>query len=127
MDKPKIMVVDDEPQIGQILTRFLAKHNYRVIFFTSGKEAIAYLKNNTIDLLLTDLQMPDLTGLEIARQVKTLFPALPVIVMSGSASGQARDEIFSLGADFILKPFELTDLLERIDSRQSNLQPGKKP
>ena len=41
--KPTIMVVDDEPQIGQMLTKFLGKHNYRVIFFTSGKKAIAYL------------------------------------------------------------------------------------
>jgi DNA-binding response OmpR family regulator len=145
--KPAIMVVDDEPQIGKILTLFLGKHNYKAIPFTSGKEAITYLKNNTIDLLLTDLQIPDktavspanrdktavspanrdktavssanreITGIELAQQAKTLYPALPIIVMSGSADGKDRDEIFKLGADFIPKPFELADLLERIDSR----------
>jgi DNA-binding response OmpR family regulator len=123
--------VDDEPQIGQILTKFLTKHNYRVIFFTSGKKALDYLKSNSacsepfgipqdklsesVTLLLTDMQMPGMTGLELAREVKPLYPALPIIVMSGSADGRDRDEIFSLGADFIYKPFELAELLERVE------------
>lgn len=121
-----IMVVDDEPHIGKMLTQFLARHNYQVIFFTRGKEALAYLKDFPGDLLLTDLQMPNLTGIELAREVKTLYPALPIIVMSGSADGPARDEIFSIPADFIPKPFGLADLLERINSQITinHNQPG---
>jgi DNA-binding response OmpR family regulator len=111
-----IIVVDDEPGIGEILTRFLAKHNHKPIFFTSGNDALVYLKSGPVTLLLTDMEMPEITGIELARQVKTLYPALPIIVMSGSANGQDRDVIFQLGADFISKPFDLVDLLKRIDA-----------
>jgi DNA-binding response OmpR family regulator len=58
--------------------------------------------------------MPEMSGLELARQVKTLYPAIPIIVMSGTADGKDRDEIFSLSADFIPKPFDLADLLKRV-------------
>ncbi|MFH1227856.1 MAG: response regulator [Planctomycetota bacterium] len=152
--KPIIMVVDDEPQIGQMLTRFLGKHNYGVIYFTSGKKALDYLQSNSavrdchalnhngsglamtskgchceersdeaistsngVHLLLTDMQMPEISGLELVRQVKILYPALPIIVMSGSADGQDRDEIFKLGADFITKPLDFADLLKQVNSR----------
>jgi len=142
------MIVDDEPQIGKMLTQFLGKHNCRVIFFTNGKDALACLKSNRVNLLLTDMTMPGITGIpygtpfngtclpvrqaclpvrqvpsgiELARQVKTLYPALPVIVMSGLADGRDRDEIFSLGADFIPKPFDLVELLKRINSHKEYL------
>ncbi len=128
------MVVDDDPAIGQILTVFLAKRNYASVVFTSGKEALNYLAANEVNLLLTDIEMPaafgeprpdisgrEMSGLELARQVKRLFPpacrdargagrALPVIVMSGTADSRALDEIFKLGADFILGLLEQSDL-----------------
>jgi two-component system response regulator HydG len=122
------MVVDDEPQIGQMLTKFLGKHNYKAIPFTSGKEAIAYLKSvnegeprcllkTSVDNDLYGRWLLLTAGIELARQAKTLYPTLPIIVMSSSADGRDRDEIFSLGADFIHKPFKLTDLLQLINSQ----------
>jgi len=134
--KPVIMIVDDDPMIGRCLTMFLdgqparpdghSGGGYRVIFFTNGHKALDYLADNTVNFLLTDLQMPEMTGLELLRQVKTLYPALPALVMSGSADGPLghpaggadRDEIFALGADFIAKPFDLADLLKHIRSAQ---------
>lgn len=119
------MVVDDDPEIGRIVTSLLCKHNHNhgVISFTGGKGALAYLKNDIscpderrVKLLLTDIEMSEMTGLELLRQAKTLYPGLPVIVMSGAGEGRDRDEIFSLGADFIPKPFGLVDLLARINS-----------
>ncbi len=143
--KPTIIVVDDDPMIGKLLTTFLGEREYEVNYFTSPQKALTCLRllgntpnpvrsehnqrnnlssksdcslsdaSNGVNLLLTDLQMPEMTGLELTRQVKTLYPRLPVIVMSGSADGPERDEIFALGADFIPKPFDFADLLERID------------
>jgi len=114
---PVVLVVDDNPIIGKLLMRFLTEENYEVTSFTRGKEALEYLKTNeAVGLLLTDIDMPEMSGIELSRQVKTLYPALPIIVMSGSADGQTRDEIFSLGADFIPKPFELVDLLKRVET-----------
>lgn len=113
--KLKIIVVDDDPIIGKLLARFLTEENYEVTSFTSGEKALNHLKTNeAVDLLLTDIDMPEMTGIELARQAMALYPALPIIVMSGSAGGEARDEIFSLGADFIPKPFDMADLLERV-------------
>jgi len=110
------MVVDDEPIIGKLLTMFLTEENYEVTSFTRGKKALEHLKTNgAVSLLLTDVNMPEMSGIELARQVKTLYPTLPIIVMSGSADGQTRDEIFSLGADFIPKPFGFTELIEKIN------------
>ena len=145
------MVVDDDPVIGKLLTRFLTEENYEVTSFTSGKDALDYLKSQIppnpiksphppfakgekggleirgdfacgVDLLLTDMQMPEMSGIELARQAKILYPALPIIVMSGSADGRARDEIFALGADFIAKPFDLVDLLKRIQQAVQSLK-----
>lgn len=62
--KPTIMIVDDQPMIEKFLMWFLGKQNYGVIFFTNGKKALAYLKSNTVSLLLTDMEMPEITGLE---------------------------------------------------------------
>lgn len=82
-----------------------------------GRETTeAISTSNGVALLLTDLDMPEINGLELARQAKRLYPTLPIIVMSGSADGQDRDAIFALGADFIPKPFELDDLLKRIET-----------
>ena len=141
----RIIVVDDDPMIGKLLTTFLGEREYEVNYFTSPQKALTCLRllgntpnpvrsehnqrnnlssksdcslsdaSNGVNLLLTDLQMPEMSGIELVRAAKILCPALPVIVMSGSADGAARDEIFSLGADFIPKPFELADLLKRID------------
>jgi CheY-like chemotaxis protein len=144
--KPTIIVVDDDPMIGKCLTMFLDGQGYRVIFFTDGNKALAYLADNAVNpvrsehnqrnnlssksncslldasngvnFLLTDMQMPEMSGLELLRQVKALYPALPALVMSGSADGRDRDEIFALGADFIPKPFDLADLLQRIEVAQ---------
>ncbi|MFH1228442.1 MAG: response regulator [Planctomycetota bacterium] len=116
--KPTILVVDNQPLIGEMLTQFLGRHNHEALFFTSGKKALTHLKTNeAVNLLLTDMVMPKMSGLELVRQVKTLYPELPIIVMSGSADGRDRDEIFKLGADFIPKPFQLIDLLMLINSR----------
>ncbi|MFH1227652.1 MAG: response regulator [Planctomycetota bacterium] len=132
-EKPTIMVVDDTPQIGQMLTQFLGRHNHEVISFTSGIKALNHLKTNlraeggtseAVGLLLTDMNMPEMTGIELARQAKILYPALPIIVMSGSVDGQDRDEIFKLGVDFIPKPFDFVDLLKRINLRLPTVPAG---
>jgi DNA-binding NtrC family response regulator len=116
--KPKIMVVDDEPIIGEILTKFLTTKDYEVASFTSGKKALEHLKTNEVNLLLTDLDMPDISGIELIKATKELKPKLPILVMTGMYGSGLMDELFKLGiSDYIAKPFELDSLEEIIESR----------
>ena len=118
MDKPKIIVVDDEPDIGEILTRFLAKKNYEVASFTSGKEALEYLKTNEVNLLLTDMAMPEMNGIELIRATKGLQPNLPILLMTGTPNAEMMNELIKYTiSDYIAKPFELDSLEKVIASR----------
>ena len=118
------MVVDDEPAIAELLTRFLTKKNYEVTGFTSGKEALEHLKTNEVNLLLTDIDMPEMSGIELIKATKELKPNLPILVITGTANLKAMNEIvitMGIGTDYIAKPFQL-DSLEKIVA--SRLQSG---
>jgi len=116
--KPKIIVVDDEPAIGELLTRFLAKKNYEVASFTSGKEALEHLKTNDVNLLLTDMNMPEMNGIELIRATKGLQPNLPILLMTGTPDAEMMNELIKYTiSDYITKPFELDSLEKVIASR----------
>ena len=113
----KIMVVDDEPALGELLVRFLGKKGYEAVSFTSGKKALAYLKDNPVSLVLTDVNMPEMNGIEVVRLAKQIRPDLPIIVM-GSHIGdeEIKSNLFKLGVtDYLSKPFELTFLEKTIE------------
>lgn len=117
--KPKIMIVDDEPFIGELLTRFLSKRGYEAISFTSGQKALTYLENNPVNLVLTDLVMPEMNGIELIKAVKALHPNLPILVMLGWVpEPELMDDLIKLGIpDHIAKPFTLKEIETTIASR----------
>jgi len=119
MDKPKIMVVDDELEIGELLTRFLQKKNYEVTSFTSPKKALEYLRTNSVNLMLTDIHMPEMSGIELIKTAKGIKSNLPVIVMTGMpGSGLMKEIIGKLGiSDYLVKPFQLDSLEKIVASR----------
>jgi DNA-binding NtrC family response regulator len=123
MTKPKIMVVDDEPAIAELLTRFLTKKNYGVTSFTSGKKALEHLKTNEVNLMVTDIDMPEMNGIELIKATKELKPALPILVITGTANLEARNEIVTLlgiGTNYIEKPFQLDRLEKIVESKLFN-------
>jgi putative two-component system response regulator len=115
-EKPKITIVDDDPQIGHLLTKYLTKKNYVVTSFTSPKQALKHLENKPVDLMITDMNMPEMNGLEVIKAVKESNPKLPIILMSSEFPNTERmDEMIKLGvSDFISKPFELNCLESKI-------------
>lgn len=120
--KPKIMVVDDEPIIGELLTKFLTKKNYEVASFTNGKDALEYLKTNEVNLMLTDMDMPEMSGIELIKATKELKPKLPILVVSGSCDLKTMNEIIKTGiSDYIAKPFQLDSLEKSIKLRLSSI------
>jgi PAS domain S-box-containing protein len=110
-----ILFVDDEPAVVQIGGRMLTKLGYRPLAFTNSLQALAAFRENPqeIDLVLTDLTMPDLSGVELARQVFALRPGLPLVITSGHMQADDADQARALGVRyFVEKPFMLNTLAE---------------
>src|SRR5882724_5656265 len=110
----RILVIDDEPALLKVLATVLQQSGFQVFTARSGKEATATVLEHPIDLLITDLNMPDEDGIEIIRRLKNDLPQLKVIAMSG-AFAEYHDGRAKLGADATFsKPMNATQLLDCI-------------
>ena len=110
----RILVVDDEPQILRSLRTTLASHGYEVQTAATGEEALAAVDGRLPDLVVLDLVLPGLSGLEVCRRLRARS-SLPILVLS--ARGDERDKVaaLDLGADdYLTKPFGVNELLARI-------------
>lgn len=118
----KILLVDDEPLIRRFLAEALSRKKYDVTLAENGKQAFALLKENTYDLVLTDMKMPDCTGLEVLQKVKEYSPQSAMIVMTAFGTIENAIEAMKLGAfQYILKPFTLETLEALIDKTAEHL------
>jgi len=112
--QPVILVVDDEPQLLRALRASLPAAGYEVITAQDGEEALGKIKQEMPDLIILDLVMPGISGLDVCRQVRT-FSAVPIIVLSAKGGDQSKVTILDAGADdYVTKPFSLDELLARI-------------
>ncbi len=110
----KVLVVDDEPQILEVVTRYLAREGFQISMARDGEAALAAFKVNQPDLVVLDLMLPKLDGLEVFRRIRTLS-AVPIIMLT--AKGEEADRIvgLELGADdYITKPFSPRELVARV-------------
>lgn len=115
MANEKVLIVDDEPDVLDLCKRILETRGYRVTSAGNGYEAIKIATHTDFDLLLTDIKMPGMTGLEIAQKLKETDPNMVCITMTGYATMDSAIKALSLGIDeFILKPFTPADLLRSI-------------
>src|ERR1700722_2220288 len=102
----KILIVDDEELMCQFLALALRQKQYMVDVAKNGKEALAYLKKNHYDLLISDMKMPDFSGIEILRKAKEMHPQTLVILMTAYGTIENAVEAMRLGAfNYLLKPF----------------------
>lgn len=110
----KILVVDDEPQILRVLRRGLEDKGYEVATASDGVAALDTLKSTKVDLLITDLRMPDLNGLQLCTEVRK-NSKLPILVLSVKGEEATKVEALDAGADdYVTKPFGMDELLARI-------------
>ena len=101
-----ILIVDDEKNYPTILGEVIKEEGYTPITASSSLEALDILKNEYIDLVLTDVKMPGMDGIELLKQIKKINPDLPVIVMTAHGSVEKAVIAMEKGAyTFILKPF----------------------
>jgi two-component system KDP operon response regulator KdpE len=109
-----ILVVDDEPQITRVLKTTLSSQGYGVRTASDGDEALQMLKEWTPDLVITDLRMPNLGGLELCRQIRAKS-RIPIIVLSVKGEERIKVEALDAGADdYVTKPFGVHELLARV-------------
>lgn len=110
----KILVADDDININKLIEVFLKKQNYEIITAFDGKEALDIMDREKIDLLITDVMMPKIDGLELCRQIRE-FSDIPILMLT--VKGEISDKVngFECGADdYLTKPFELVELLMRV-------------
>ena len=112
--KPTILICDDEEGIRESF-KLILEDSYQLKFATNGLEALEMLKTLSPDIMLLDIKMPKLHGMEILKQVKKLKPKLPVIIVTGYQSVEMAQEAIKNGAaDYIPKPFESKEILKAI-------------
>ncbi len=127
---PKILIVDDEQNILLYLSEALEDEGYTITTKASGKEAVSAVEDEEYDLLLVDLKLRDIDGLEVMRETKKRSPDTVVIMLTGHGSLDSAMEAIKYGAfDYLLKPSSVQDLKESIrrglEKRQSDLQERK--
>ncbi|MCX5807202.1 MAG: sigma-54 dependent transcriptional regulator [Proteobacteria bacterium] len=117
MDKGKIIVVEDEASILQMLTEFLRDSGYTVDPFLESKQALSALKNNNYNVLITDLSMPKIDGLQLINYIQKEYLDTLGIVMTGYGSLETAISAMRFGAfDYILKPFNFDEILAIVNS-----------
>ena len=113
---PKILLVDDEEIIRQLLVRTLGEKGYIVESVEDGNTALEKIKENSFDLLITDLKMPKVDGIEVLREIKKVNPYIEVIIITGYPTIELAVEAIRIGAfDFICKPFDMQALLATVE------------
>ena len=113
-DAARILVVDDEPQLTRVLRTGLKSRGYEVRVAADGLSAIDTFKDWQPDLVVTDLAMPNLDGLELCRRLRAIS-RIPIIILSAKGEEKVKVEALDIGADdFVTKPFGIDELLARV-------------
>ena len=109
MDLGRILVVDDEESMCKYLSILLKKEGYEVITANSGQEALQVFESTPLDLVMTDIQMPKMDGIQLLKGIKGMDPSIPVIIMTAYASEQSAIEAVNLGAFCYLQKHSKND------------------
>ena len=114
MEHKHILVVDDEPQITRVLRTSLSSHGYDIRVANDGETALEIMNDWSPDLVITDLAMPNMDGLELCRRLRTKTQ-IPIIVLSVRGEERTKVQALDAGADdYVTKPFGMEELLARV-------------
>jgi DNA-binding NtrC family response regulator len=115
MERFRILVVDDELLIRDLLYDFFITEGWDIVVAENGQKAIDYLRNQKFDIVLTDIRMPDVSGLDLTDRIRALYGDLPIVIMTGypsleTAVAALRHKV----DDYIIKPFNINQLYRTI-------------
>jgi DNA-binding NtrC family response regulator len=123
-----VLLVDDEETFVQTLAKRLTLRRFDVHTATCAERAFANLENRRIDVVVLDVKMPDLDGIEATKKIKASYPLVEVVLLTGHASMEASLEGLKIGAvDYLLKPVNIDELVYKIEdaNRKKELQEEK--
>ena len=120
MDVFTVLLVDDEEEFLETLVKRLAKRKLSVTGVTSGEEAIRVLVERPVDVVVLDVKMPGMDGLETLRNIKKSHPLVEVIMLTGHATVESAIDGMKLGAfDYLMKPSDMDVLMEKLNAAKS--------
>lgn len=126
-DKLRIMVLDDEPIVCKRLKPALEKLGYEVDAFTQSPEAMHQIQRISYDIIITDLKMKEIDGMQVLSEAKKRHPGTEVIVITGFATMETAKQSLQKGVfDFIAKPFKLSEIQEVVNRAAAKIR-GSKP
>jgi len=115
MVSPLVLLVDDEVPFVETMTKRLSKRELMVVPAYSGQEALEKLEKNGVDVVILDVKMPGMDGIETLREIKRTHPLVEVIMLTGHATVETAVEGMRLGAyDYLMKPCEIEELLAKV-------------
>jgi two-component system phosphate regulon response regulator PhoB len=130
MTRPKILIIEDERALTQVLTYNLQREGYETLVAHDGQEGLRKAQTHLPDLVLLDLMLPVVDGLEVCRQLRSGDQTRKIPIVMLTAKGEETDQVvgFSLGADdYVTKPFSVKVLLQRIKAIQRRFQGEEEP
>jgi len=114
--KPNILIVDDDDEVRSFLSKTLSRQGYPVNTASDGKEALHFLKKETFQIVLLDLLLPKIPGIEVLKTIKKEYPQTEIIVISGHGTMRTALDSLKMGAyDYLHKPFEIDDLVTTVE------------
>ncbi|MFH1800577.1 MAG: response regulator [Candidatus Omnitrophota bacterium] len=110
----KILIIDDEPEICKMVTEFLFDAGYAASYALNGPDGLAMIKRDLPSLVLLDIGMPGMDGLEVMRLIREQFPAMLVVVLTGNRDPETVKKMAELGvSEYLTKPIHLETLLDQ--------------
>jgi two-component system, OmpR family, response regulator len=115
MEDFRVLIVDDEPDFLETIVKRLRKRKIDATGINSGKTALELLEGQHFDVVILDVRMPGMDGIETLREMKRMRPLMEVIMLTGHASVESGMEGMQQGAfDYVMKPAEIDDLIEKV-------------
>ena len=121
MDAIKVLLVDDEAEFSETLIKRMKKRNVDITGVKSGEEALIALDQNQVDVVILDVRMPGMDGIETLKEIKKRYPLIEVIMLTGHASVEVAVQGMELGAfDYLMKPMDIDELLYKVEDAHKN-------
>jgi DNA-binding NtrC family response regulator len=115
LDPFSVLFVDDEVEFLETLLKRMKKRNLEASGVKSGEQAIEFLAQNRVDVVVLDVKMPGMDGIQALKEIKKLHPLIEVVMLTGHASVEVAIQGMELGAfDYLMKPVDIDDLLYKV-------------
>jgi DNA-binding NtrC family response regulator len=126
MTGPRVLIVDDEAELVSALVERLNLRGFRATGVTTGAEAVTRVAEGAYEVVLLDVKMPGLGGLQVIQRIKGEHPGVQVVLLTGHGSAQDAAEGMRLGAfDYLMKPVKIDDLVRILHAAAGRAQPGE--